>query len=304
MKIVVTWWTWFLWRHLVDSLLMYGHVVWVVSRSKEKVTALWWERVEWIQRDPYHDDFPWRDIELAEVVIHLMGEPLSVWRWSKKKRIRLRDSRVMTTNKLVKALPESCHTFICASAIGWYPSLRKGVFTENAKWLPPKTFLQKLTHEREAAANKAQTASRRVINLRTWLVIWKDGWIYPKIRKATYRWWWVILGHPKRPCSWIAVEDRVGGVSHCLVEGDKISWPVNLTAPHPVTRWACTRAVAKVLNRPVRMIVPWFLLRLVLWKWSELFTSRQEVRPVVLLNGKYRFKWNDLREYLAYLHRK
>lgn len=106
---------------LIDRLLDANHQVLVVSRSAESVHRRWGDRVEALVRDT-QEEFPKERLAGTECVIHLMGESLSAFRRTAKKRHRIYASRIETTTILVDALPESCHTFLCGSAIGIYPS--------------------------------------------------------------------------------------------------------------------------------------------------------------------------------------
>ena len=58
-----------------------------------------------------------------DVVFHLAGEPVASGRWTSAKKRRIRESRVLGTRKLVKAiedLSERPQVLVVASAVGIY----------------------------------------------------------------------------------------------------------------------------------------------------------------------------------------
>jgi NAD dependent epimerase/dehydratase family enzyme len=100
----------------------------------------------------------------AGLVVHLAGAPI-IGRWTKKYRKEIYDSRIVTTRNIVKAMDlmsAKPDTFICASAVGIYPT--GGDFTEENKAVA-ENFLGKVCADWEAEAEKAPKGVR-VLNFR------------------------------------------------------------------------------------------------------------------------------------------
>lgn len=293
MHITITWWTWFLGSRLVGKCLTEWHAVAVVSRSAESVRKRRWERVQPIVRDAV-SAFPGEQLKWTECVVHLMGESLAAFRRSNRKKERIWNSRIHTTGALVSVLPDSCHTFVCGSAIGIYPSSASQQYTERTVLSEPKTFLERVCHAREAEAAKAKTSTRRVVSIRTSLVL-GSAWLLPLIAKATRRWGGVILWNENRHFSRVHEADRVGAVYHSIGTST-VHGPVNVVAPQKTTFSQFTYAVARAVHRPVRLRIPEWVLHVMQWEAAQLITADQYVLSEQLQKSGYQFLYHDLND--------
>jgi hypothetical protein len=109
-----------------------------------------------------------------DAVIHLSGESIA-GRWTESKKTRIRDSRVVSTNNLSRALSnaqKSPKTFICASAIGYYGNRGEEVLTEESS--SGNGFLSEVCREWEFATRPAADAGIRTVNLRIGVVLARD----------------------------------------------------------------------------------------------------------------------------------
>ena len=102
---------------LVAFLDTGGHEVWRLVR---RVPAEGRNEIFW---DPENGELDRGSIEGFDAIIHLGGEGIGDRRWNKKRKRKIKDSRVESTKLLSEAIcsmntkPEC---FILASAIGWY----------------------------------------------------------------------------------------------------------------------------------------------------------------------------------------
>jgi len=229
-----------------------------------------------------------------DIVIHLAGESV-VGRWTAEKKKRIRESRVLGTQHLAKALSETKvkpRLFVCASAIGIYGDHGDETLTEDS----PRGggFLADVGHDWEAAGWVAADAGIRTVNLRIGLVLSSQGGALKKMltpfklglggRMGSGRQWW----------SWIHVDDIVGAIHH-VIQSESLSGPVNLVAPDPVTNAEFTRVLARVLHRPALLPVPAFAAGLAFGEMaSELMLSSQRVSPRKLEQSGYVFRFENL----------
>jgi hypothetical protein len=238
-----------------------------------------------------------------EAVIHLSGESI-IGRWTNAKKQAIRESRVVSTRNLARALIEAKQrpqVFVCASAIGLYGDRGDEVLTESSA--SGQGFLAELCHEWEAASRTAADAGIRTINPRSGLILSSKGGALAQMltpfklgiggRVGSGRQWW----------SWIHISDVTGAVLHGI-KTEALSGPVNLTSPLPVPNAEFTSVLAGVLRRPAILPVPAFALRLAFGEMAnDVLLSSQRVQPEVLERTGYSFRFTGLREALADLLR-
>ena len=190
MKVVIAGGTGFLGNALAWTWAEESHDVRVLTRSlppgeaqhesgtgKPGIT-----RIGWIADG--HAGTLARELEDASVVVNLAGESIGRGRWSAARKQALRDSRILATRSLVSALAETANppaTFISASGIGYYGDRGPEPLTESSP--PGDDFLAHLCVEWEAEAQHAAAPARRVVLLRTGLVLEKSGGALPQMMR-------------------------------------------------------------------------------------------------------------------------
>jgi hypothetical protein len=236
-----------------------------------------------------------------DAVIHLSGESVS-GRWTKAKKQRIRDSRVVSTTNLSRALAQAKKpppTFICASAIGYYGNRGDEVLTEESA--SGSGFLAEVSREWEAAAQPAVNAGIRVVNIRIGIVLSRDGGALKQMLLPFRLGLGGKLGSGRQWFSWIHIDDLVGAVLHVLENGD-LRGPVNMVSPNPVTNAEFTKTFAKVLRRPAFFAVPAFAARLAFGEFADAgLLSSARVTPQKLIQTGFKFGYSTLARALAEL---
>ena len=195
-----------------------------------------------------------------DAVVHLAGEPISGIRWTARKKVRIKDSRVKGTRLLAEAvasLPQPPEVFIATSGVGFYGDRGPEVLNEDSG--PGVGFLAELAQEWEAASEPAAGRGVRVVRLRTGIVLSRHGGALPVILRPFKLGLGGVLGSGSQYWSWIDVDDLVSIIGYVLNEAS-IAGPLNACAPNPVTNRAFTRVLGKVLGRPTPILVPRWLL--------------------------------------------
>jgi len=232
-----------------------------------------------------------RDIE---AVIHLAGENI-LGLWTRGKKQRIHDSRVVATEYLAEAIAGSTprpSVFICASAIGYYGDRRDERLTESST--QGSGFLARLCREWEDATTIARNAGVRVVNTRIGLVLSPRAGALASMLPPFKLGIGGPIGLGRHYMSWITLDDVADAIMFAL-ENDSISGPLNLTAPVPVTNREFTRSLARALNRPAFLPVPTPLL-----KWlpggmaQETILSSARVEPEKLLRAGFKFGSTDI----------
>ncbi len=152
-----------------------------------------------------------------------------------------------------------------------------------------------VTRQWEAAAQPAVDAGIRTVFLRTGIVLDETEGALGKMLLPFKLGIGGRLGSGSQWWSCIALEDEVGAIAHLL--GSRLSGPVNLTAPNPVTNREFTKILGDVLRRPTVMMVPRAALAVALG--AELaqalaFTSAR-VMPSRLLGDGFTFRYPQVR---------
>jgi uncharacterized protein (TIGR01777 family) len=283
---------------LVPRLEAGGHTVSRLVRSRERAGggAYFW--------DPRNGVLDEAALRGTEAVVHLAGETVA-GRWTDAKKRRIRDSRILGTRLLSEAIaaadtPPS--VFVSASAVGIYGDRGGEELTEAS----PRGggFLADVVEEWEAATQLAARARIRVVNVRSGVVLSREGGaLAPQL--LPFR---LGLGGPlgggRHFTSWISIDDEAAAIEHAIVS-DELSGPVNLAAPNPVTNREFAKTLGRVLRRPAVLPTPLLPLRLAFGSEfvEEVLLASARVFPASLLASGYRFRFSELEPALSHLLR-
>jgi uncharacterized protein (TIGR01777 family) len=180
---------------------------------------------------------------------------------------------------------------IQGSAIGYYGSPVDEPAGESHA--SGRGFIAELTRDWENAIRPAEDLVR-LVTIRTGLVLGKNGGILDKMLLPFRFGTGSILGSGKQWMSWIHMNDMTGAIRF-LLEQNNCSGPYNLTTPSPVRMKEFIQTTGKILNRPVLLKVPAFILRTALGKMAEeTILASQNIRPVKLLDEGYQFRYTCL----------
>jgi len=236
-----------------------------------------------------------------DAVIHLAGESIFGY-WSRAKKGRIRNSRVVGTSNLAAALAQAKsrpQVFVCSSAIGYYGSRGGEVLNEASD--PGKDFLALVCRDWEAATKPAIDAGIRTAQIRTGVVLSPDGGALPKMLPPFKLGLGGRIGDGQQWMSWIDVQDMVGGILHIL-KTDLLQGPVNMVAPKPVSNAEFTETLANVLRRPAIFPLPAFVVKTVFGEMGEAtLLASQRVEPARLVGTGYPFAFSDLRASLEHI---
>jgi hypothetical protein len=95
------------------------------------------------------------------------------------------------------------------------------------------------------------------------------------------------------------MHDHVRAICH-LMES-KISGPVNLTSPNPVTNQEFTAALARAMHRPALFPAPAFALKLALGGFSTEILGSKKVMPEALTGDGFIFDYPHVSKALEVL---
>jgi uncharacterized protein len=282
---------------LVDRLQDHGHGVTRLLRqpgpSRAGITD-----VQWDPAGGTIDEEGLRRAGPFEGVVHLAGAGIGDQRWSPARKKVVHDSRTGSTQFLIGALcrlPTPPPVLVSGSAVGFYGDRGDEELTEASP--VGLGFLAGLCQAWEGAARPAAEAGIRTVLLRTGIVISDHGGALGKQLPLFRLGLGGRTGTGQQYRSWITLEDEVGVILHCL-EDDRLSGPVNATAPTPATDAELAKALGAALHRPAVLAVPAAALRLALGSEmaGELVLTGQRVLPTTLLAHDHRFLHTDVAE--------
>ena len=234
-------------------------------------------------------------------MVNLAGVGIGDRRWTAARKRAVLASRVDATETLsaaVAAVDPRPRALLSASAIGWYGDTGDAAVDESDP--AGHDFLAHVCLRWEAATRAAEEAGVRVAHLRSGLVCGSGG-LLGRLRPLARLGLAAPLGSGRQWWSWISLADEVGAIRHVLGT-DGIAGPVNLTGPAPVTNREFTKALGRVLHRPVVLPpVPRVVLRLAIGEFADVgIVAGQRVLPRVLQQTGYRFRHETVEQALRW----
>ena len=296
MKILVTGSSGLVGSALLPSLETEGHRVVRLVRSQPASDQ---EEVFW---DPQAEKMNPTRMEGFDGIVHLAGENVAAGRWTAGQKGRIRKSRVDGTSLLSKTLAQLARppeVLVAASAVGYYGD-------RGDEWLREESsagtgFLSDVCRTWEAATMPAAQKGIRVVNLRIGFVLSQKGGGLAKMLVPFRMGLGGVVGDGKQYLSWIAIDDLVRVIHHCLVDR-RLQGAVNATTPHPVTNREFTRTLAKVLGRPALFPLPAFVARMAFGEMAgEVLLAGQRVAPARLQATNFTFQYRELEPALRHL---
>jgi uncharacterized protein (TIGR01777 family) len=186
----------------------------------------------------------------------------------------------------------ACSHLVSGSAIGYYGSRGDDILDEAS--LAGTDFLATLCVEWEEAANSLVATGATVSFLRTGIVLTQKGGALKK-QLPLFRWGvGGALGTGHQWMSPISLDDEVRAILYSL--DHKLTGPLNLVCPTPLTNAQFTRALASQLRRPAFFRVPPIALNLVLGSElvNEAILASQRIVPTRLLESGFVFHARDV----------
>jgi len=282
----------FLGTRLVRLLARKGDRVTVLTRGS--VPPVLRDGVRFARWDGVNSAQVLDEVAHADAVVNLSGASVGEGRWTKKRKREIEESRIVTTETLVRAMSKTSsppRVFLCMSAVGIYGEGGEEELTETHA--QGGGFLAELSRRWEGAAVRARDRGIRVVLPRTALVLSSEGGALGRMI-LPYR---LFLGGPlgsgEQWFPWVHADDAVASMAFALASED-LSGPFNVSAPGAVRMEEFARELGKALRRPSFLRVPSWVLMLALGEMAETILRSQRVIPQVLLRHGYQFRFPHL----------
>ncbi|MBI1189306.1 MAG: TIGR01777 family protein [Tepidisphaera sp.] len=233
-----------------------------------------------------------------DAVVHLAGEPVVSGRWTKRKRDRIRSSRVDGTRLIANTIAASAKppkVLVVASGVGLYGDRGDQELTEGAG--VGSGFLAEVSRDWEAAAEPARVAGVRVVNLRIGVALARRSGLL----RALVPWFQAGLGcvpgEGQAWWPWVDMDDVVAATLFALVK-EEISGAINIVSPAAVRSADFARILAESVDRSLLAKVPAGMLQGLLGDKAEALLVSCRAVPEKLRRAGYRFIAPDLAQSL------
>jgi uncharacterized protein len=254
MKLVVAGASGFLGHAWTELMTEQGHqVVRLVRRAPDGPDQSRW--------DPAHGVLDQVVIDDADVVVNLAGANVGHFPWTESYERQFVASRIDTTRLLAEAVAraEGRPALLAQSGVAGYGDRGNEVVTEDTP-TDADSFMADVVRQWEAATEPAHLAGRRVVVLRTSVVLDRRGGALKTMLLPFKLGMGGVVGSGEQYFATISLDDWVRAVTFLAVD-DGMSGTFNVTGPDCSTNAEFTEELGKALHRPTVLKVPAFPLR-------------------------------------------
>lgn len=276
----------------------------LLGRNKQKLTKDFGTKctiISW-------DDLASIDAKTFDVVINLCGFNVSGARWSEKVKKELIDSRVQTSDALIRWLvgQQAKPHFLCANAVGIYglqENDTKELFDEDSAidFDKPRDFMSEIGVRWQQALQPAIDYGMQVTTMRFGVVLSAEGGMMKKLLPSFYLGLGSVIGDGKQMLSWIAMDDLIAAILF-LIERPALTGAFNLSSPNPVSQAEFAKTLASVMHRPLFLKLPSFVVHMLFGEMGDsLLLKGQAVVPKRLMHEGFKFEFPKLEQALVHV---
>lgn len=233
-------------------------------------------------------------IAFANCIVNLAGSSVAGKRWTNSYKKQILNSRVASTQLLVKSLtqtPNSVISYITASAIGIYGNNTPLNTTEEASIA--KNFLADVCYKWELAAMPLLQTNIRCVTLRIGVVLAAEGGFVYEVAKPIKFGLGSCLGNGKQYISWIEGNDLVNMFLFAIRQ-NHIAGTYNAVAPNPETNRELTYQLAQSLNKPIWLPnLPAFAVKLLFGEMGSVLLASQHVSSQKIVQQGFKFNYEN-----------
>ncbi len=238
-------------------------------------------------------------IKNADYVIHLAGAGVADESWTATRKREIMESRTLSTKLLadkIATVPNHIKAFISASAIGYYGLDTGNTWQYEGMETKANDFLANVVKAWESEILKIK--DKRVVALRIGVVLSKKGGALEKMSQPVRLYAGAALGSGLQYISWIHIADLCQ-LFVKAIEDEKMTGIYNAVAPQPVTNEVLTKAIGKVLGKPILPInVPTFALKLLLGEMAAIVIGGNRVSAEKAEATGFQFQFKEIHQAL------
>lgn len=294
-KILITGGTGLIGKQLQKKLQDKSYEIVILSRNPKSKNDFLWN-----VNEGYIDE---KALENTRYIIHLAGAGIADKRWTAERKKELINSRVKSTNLLLKKIKEyqiPLKGFVSASGIGYYGAITSDkIFTEEDD--PENDFISEICVEWEKSVRQFQELEIPTTILRTGIVLSKNGGALQKMNTPLFL---SALGSGNQFMPWIHIDDLCD-LYIKAIENSEFTGIYNAVAPEHQTNQSFTKTLGKVLSKSVLpMNAPSFVLKSTLGELAYILINGSRVSSKKVEESGFQFQFKTLRDSLVSLYSK
>ncbi|MDX6327291.1 MAG: uncharacterized protein QOK15_3645 [Nocardioidaceae bacterium] len=292
MKVVVAGASGFLGRAWTQLMTEHGHqVVRLVRREPDGPDESRW--------NPSGGVVDQLVIDSADVVVNLAGANVGHFPWTETYEREFVASRIDTTRVLSEAVAraDGSPALLSQSGVAGYGDRGAEVVTEDTP-IDADSFMADVVRQWEAATEPAKSAGRRVVTLRTSVVLDRRGGALKSMLLPFKLGMGGVVGSGDQYFATISLDDWVRAATFLAVDDD-MAGTFNVTGPDCSTNAEFTEELGKALHRPTVLKVPAFPLRKFAGPIGGEMLASTRVEPHRLLEAGFAFSHNDVADRIA-----
>lgn len=289
MKILITGATGLVGKELVKFLLAKNHTIHYLTTSVSKIESKTnYQGFYWNPELGKIDD---NCLYEVDVIVHLAGANIAN-RWTNAYKQEIIESRILSSEllyNLVRKTPNQVKQFVSASGTASYPESFTKVYDETTIEAED-SFLSNVVKKWEESADRFQVLNLKVCKVRTGLVLSDKGGALPEMVKPIKMGFGAVMGNGKQMQSWIHIDDLVSLYSFVIEK--QLEGVYNAVSPNPVSNNELTKAIAKVLKKPLWLPnIPEFVMKLILGEMSYLLFSSKNLSSEKIQSLGFKFEF-------------
>ncbi len=285
---------------LTELLVARGYGVHILSRrkieDKAKIKYFQWEIGKHIEEGAF---------ENLAGIINLTGEGIADGRWTAEQKKRIMNSRTQSAEFIRYCLREKgiqIPVYLSASGINYYSNSRSKKYVESDH--VGGGFVQDVCLQWEKHAFDLKPLSKRVVVLRTALVLARQKSFLQKFTFSTKFLVGAVFGDGKQFVSWIHIDDLCNFYIHAL-EDSEIAGVYNAGICDNENQSSFLKTFQNVYNRKfVTFKIPKFVSKLIFGEMAILLNGGVAVSHQKMLGAGYEMEYPTLKSALADLKNK
>ncbi len=283
-------------KALTRALIQKGYAIIILTRNKkEKKEEANLTYAEWNVAKQQIDITA---IQQADYIIHLAGAGVVDKRWTDAYKKEIIESRTESSRLIYETLKNNTNkvkAIVSASATGWYGAdaepIKPFIETDAAD----DSFLGNTCRLWEASIEPVTTLEKRLVILRTGIVLSNDGGALVEFKKPLGLGVAAILSSGKQIVSWLHIDDLCS-MYIAGIENENLSGSYNAVAPNPVSNKTLTIQLAKALKKKfyIPVNVPAFVLKIMMGQSSIEVLKSVTVSCKKILETGFEFKFKTI----------